>query len=276
MLPESVALLSALAAKSLEPAWPDQSAQRIAEIDFAIEIIRRQRLLRAPCPARSVRPASMPGKTPASSGGVSRHAAARDEDIAARAFGEFAALIAENHFVACPGAALRCRRVRANWSCGAASSRRCRLRCGESRIGPVRRIGGQIMSGRPRAALLRPGSGARATAPVRPATASSSAARAAAAVKSQAEALRRTLPSAPDGRRAGRNPWSNRRVSISSSGRRAASKKRAFSRHSAYSPALSRILHHPAADAQLAPASPANGQGTDRDIEAGRLPSGAK
>ena len=41
----------------------------------------------------------MPGSRPEDSGGVSSIAAALDEDIAAGAFGEFAAFIAENHFV---------------------------------------------------------------------------------------------------------------------------------------------------------------------------------
>ncbi len=61
----------------------------------------------------------------------------------------------------------------------------------------------------------------------------------------------------------------NLNVSISSNGRRDASTKRAFSRHSAYSLGSVRILHHRPADAEFAAPS-RNRQCANGDIEARR------
>src|SRR5471030_1330800 len=76
----------------------NQSAQRIAEPDFAYQVIRRQHGFLRP----SLR-AQFGAQAALQHTGVQRrgqqHTAALDEDVAARPFGEFAALVAEDNLV---------------------------------------------------------------------------------------------------------------------------------------------------------------------------------
>ena len=84
----------------------DQAAQRIAETRLHPSDRRASAPLRAPRRARSVRRAGCRAARPAVSGGVSRMPSAADEDVAARAFGQFAALVAEQHSSSQPGDSL--------------------------------------------------------------------------------------------------------------------------------------------------------------------------